>query len=91
MVTLIKWVLILGLGIGGAIFLAQGIGIRTFLAQYEASQTRDILAGLLFLGIGFAMAAFWKVESRPSIGEFDGESPRSRRIVKVERNVKEPK
>ncbi len=91
MVTLIKWVLVLGLGIGGAIFLAQGIGIRTFLAQYEASQIRDILAGLLLLGRGFAMAAFWKVESRPSIGEFDGESPRSRRIVKVERHGNEPK
>ncbi len=94
MEMLIKWVLVLALMSGGALFLAQGIGIETPLDKYKKSEGGGILVGLGLFAAGAALAAFWKIET--DTARFDGEnsmdggSSRSRKIIKVERQFKNP-
>jgi hypothetical protein len=91
MATLTKWVLVLVFVVGGTLLLAQGIGIETPLAKYEAPATRDIAVGLALLLMGFGMAAFWQVQAGGGASSLDENSPKSRKIIKVERHPGEPK
>lgn len=93
MATLIKWVLVLVLMAGGALFLAQGIGIHTLLAKHEESGgwVRDLVVGLGSLVLGTLMAAFWKIQAGGGASDLDEDSPRSRKVIKVERYYTGPK
>ena len=89
MAVLIKWLLVIALGCGGTLFLAHGIGIETPLDKYEGSSASAIPVGLGILLAGFALAAFWKIDTHNSgfdnENSADGSLNGPRKIIKVER------
>jgi hypothetical protein len=94
MALLIKWVLVLGLLCAGTLFLAHGIGIETPLDKYEGASTSSIPIGLGILVAGFALAAFWKIETNTTRfdndNSIDGSLSGPRKIIKVERRYDKP-
>lgn len=95
MALLMKWVLVLGLLCGGALFLAHGIGIATPLDKYDVSGTHGVPVGIAIFAAGIALAAFWKIETHTSGFDsermIDGSPSGPRKIIKVERQSNEPK
>jgi hypothetical protein len=89
MALFIKWVLVLALLCGGTLFLAHGIGIETPLDKYEVSSASAVPVGVGILLAGFALAAFWKIETHTSgfdnENSIDGSLSGPRKIIKVER------
>jgi hypothetical protein len=94
MALLIKWALALALLAAGALFLAHGIGIETPLDKYEGSNASAIPIGLGILVAGFALAAFWKIDTHSSRfdneNSIDGSLSGPHKVIKVERRFDKP-
>jgi len=88
---LIKWSVALTLIVGGTIFLAQGLGIDTFLRRYEEKESSNLPVGGVLLGAGFGLAAFWKFDPHGRYYDPDDISSRNRKVIKVERRGEELK
>ena len=93
---LFKWVMALGMMAAGGLYMSQGLGIRTPLAQYEKARDLGIPVGFVLFAGGVAMASLWKVEkhiSREAMEQArmdEGFANGKRVIVKVERRAKNP-
>lgn len=60
---LLKWILVLALLVGGAFFIATGIGAEISLVKYKGLEAHGVPAGILSLVIGVALAALWKIST----------------------------
>ena len=67
--ALLKWVLVLALLVGGAFFLATGLGVVIPLITYKGLQAHGVPVGILLVAAGVALAAFWKVSISKTVEE----------------------
>lgn len=58
-----KWILVLALLVTGAIFLVGGLGVEIPIVKYKGLEAQGVPAGIGFLVVGVALAAFWKVKT----------------------------
>jgi hypothetical protein len=68
-IAFLKVFLVFALLVGGAIFLAIGIGVDIPLVKYKEFEAYGIPAGLVLLVAGVALARFWKVSKTETVEE----------------------
>ncbi len=59
----LKWLLVLGLLVAGAFFLATGLGVQIPLVEYKGLTAHGVPAGIALLVAGVALAVLWKITS----------------------------
>jgi hypothetical protein len=59
--ALLKFVAVMTLLLGGAFFLATGLGVEISLLKYKELEVYGIPIGVALLITGVALARFWKV------------------------------
>jgi uncharacterized membrane protein len=64
MATILKFVVIAGLMIGGAFFLAKGLGVNIPIVEYNGLKAQNVPVGIALLVIGVLIARFWKVTKK---------------------------
>lgn len=65
--TTLKFVVIAGLMIGGAFFLAKGLGVDIPLIEYEGLKAQNLPVGVVLLVVGVLIAKFWKVSKKETV------------------------
>lgn len=61
MFALLKFVAVIALLVGGAFFLAAGLGVEISLIRYKGLEVHGVPTGVALLIAGVALARFWKV------------------------------
>lgn len=59
--ALLKFVAVMTLLLGGALFLASGLGVEISLIKYKELEVYGIPVGVALLVAGVALARFWKI------------------------------
>lgn len=73
-IAFLKVALVFALLVGGAAFLAIGIGVEVPLVKYKEFEAYGIPAGIALLAAAVALAYFWKVSRTESVEETHTES-----------------
>jgi hypothetical protein len=96
MAVFLKWVLVLMSLIGGALFLARGIGVQIPFVKYKGLEAHGVPVGIAFLVGGVALAVLWRIKMTTTVKETyiekssDGSSTEIRKETKFEREFKPP-
>lgn len=95
--ALLKFVAVVALLVGGAFFLATGLGVEIPLIKYKGLEARGVPVGIALLIAGVALARFWKVHSTESIEETftqtsaDGDSTTTQKKTETTTNFRPPR
>ncbi len=94
--ALLKWVLVLALLVGGAFFLATGLGVEIPVVKYKGLEAHGVPVGIALLAAGVALAALWKitmttiVEETSSETSSDGSSSASKKETTITTTLTRP-
>jgi hypothetical protein len=69
MAVFLKFIVVTGLMLLGAFFIAKGLGVALPVVKYKGLEANNIPAGAILLATGVAVAYFWKVRKSTSITE----------------------
>jgi hypothetical protein len=61
--VLLKFLLVSGMLIAGAFFIAASLGVEIALIKYKGLEVYGLPAGVVLLVAGLALARFWKVSN----------------------------